>query len=69
MAVFTPKQNITACEIMANAKHIVLALEGFNELVTLKLVGPDVEEDKTEEIYGSTENDGKIFELNESDVC
>lgn len=69
MAVFTPKANITACEIMANAKHIVMALEGYNELITLKLVGPDIEDDDTEENYGLTENDGKMFELNESDVC
>lgn len=69
MAVFTPKENITACEIMANAKHIVMALEGCNELITLELVGPDIEDDNTEEVYGSSENNGKIFELKESDVC
>lgn len=77
VSVFTPKHNITACELMADAKHVVLALEGCQQLVTLKLVGPETEpetpeqedQEQDDEIYGLAENRAKVFELSESDVC
>lgn len=69
MAVYTPKENITACEILAGGQHIVLAMEGNQELITLKLMGPDINENPQEEVYGLSENNGKVFEMKESDVC
>lgn len=67
--MYTPKQNITACEIMSNGRYIALALEGYKYLVTLKLEGPNVEDSETDEEYGLAENKGKVFELKESEVC
>ncbi|KAF2893747.1 hypothetical protein ILUMI_12441 [Ignelater luminosus] len=69
VAVYTPKRNITASEIMSGGKHIVLALEGNHELITLQLMGPDIETAQNGEVYGSSENEGKVFELKESDPC
>ncbi|KAF5270218.1 hypothetical protein FQA39_LY08432 [Lamprigera yunnana] len=69
VAVYTPKYNITACEIMSGAKHIVLALEGSCNIITLQLRGPNIDIDDTNYTYGSPANQGKIFELKESDQC
>nr|XP_022901761.1 NACHT and WD repeat domain-containing protein 2 [Onthophagus taurus] len=70
VAVYTPKRNITACEITTNGHYIILALEGSEELTALKLKGSGVQEiDAEDEIYGDKENTGKVFELKESDVC
>lgn len=68
VAVYTPRRNITACEITSNGKHIILAHEGFEELVTLQLRGPGVDRLDQDEVYGTSENNGRVFEL-ESDVC
>lgn len=54
---------------MSGGKHIVLALEASQDLVTLQLRGPDVEVDSVEEVYGVPENDGKLFEIKETDQC
>ncbi|KAF5283296.1 hypothetical protein FQR65_LT13975 [Abscondita terminalis] len=69
VAVYTPKANITACEIMSGGKHIVLAVEGSCNIITLELRGPNVEIEETNNIYGNPENQGKIFELKESEQC
>lgn len=69
VAVYTPKCNITASEIMSGGKHIVLALEGNHELITLQLMGPDIETAQDGEVYGLSENEGKVFELKENDPC
>lgn len=69
MAVYTPRRNITACEITSKGYYIVLAHEDYQDLVTLQLRGPDIEHSDTTEIYGIPENNHKVFELNENDVC
>ncbi|XP_049826318.1 NACHT and WD repeat domain-containing protein 2 isoform X2 [Aethina tumida] len=67
VAVYTPKINISACEITSNGQHIVLALEDHKQLVTLQLRGPIANNAQEDEIYGNPENCGKIFEL--KDEC
>lgn len=37
MAVYTPTEKITTCEILPNGRYIVLALHNHPHLVTLKL--------------------------------
>ncbi|KAB0804135.1 hypothetical protein PPYR_01105 [Photinus pyralis] len=69
VAVYTPRSNITACEIMSNGKHIVLATEGSSNILTLQLRGPGVEVDDTNYIFGDPENDGKVFEVKDGENC
>lgn len=69
MAVYTPRRNITACEITSKGNYVVLAHEDYQDLVTLELRGPGIELSDSSEIYGTAENNYKIFELKESDVC
>lgn len=68
MSVYTPKTNITTCEITSNGRHIVLSLAGQEEITILQLTGPAVEPLETSQIFGVEENTGRIFELNE-DAC
>lgn len=68
VAVYTPRRNITACEITSHGKHIVLAHEGLEQLVTLQLRGPAIEYSE-DEVYGTPENNASVFELRESEVC
>lgn len=69
VSVYTPKSNITACEITGNGQHIVLGLENLNELLILQLQGPGSKFQTSEEIYGNVENEGKMFEVKASDTC
>lgn len=69
MAVYTPRKNITACEITSAGKHVILAYEGFQDLVAMQLRGPDIDHSEPTEVYGDAENTGKTFTLSESDVC
>ncbi|CAG9853566.1 unnamed protein product [Phyllotreta striolata] len=66
IAVFTPKNKITACEITSNGKFVVLALEGCRNLVTLELRGPGVPERPESGTYGDDEHAGKTFVLPEN---
>ncbi|KAL3288932.1 hypothetical protein HHI36_003376 [Cryptolaemus montrouzieri] len=69
VAAYTPKTKITACSIVGNGQHIVLGLENLKNLLFLELRGPEVKPVTAEETYGDDKNEGKIFELNESDLC
>lgn len=69
VAVYTPRSNISSCEIMTNGQHILLALDGLPELIGLHLKGPETTSINSNEVYGLSENTGKVFELKESDVC
>lgn len=69
VAVYTPRENITACEILSGGQIIALALEGHKDLVTLTLRGPENDDNPIEVHYGLEENMGKVFEMKESDVC
>lgn len=69
VSVYTPKRNITACEVTSGGKHVVLAHDGFQDLITMELRGPGIEHSEPTEVYGLPENNAKVFELKESDVC
>lgn len=69
VAVYTPRRNITACEITSKGHYIVLAHEDYQDLVTLQLRGPSIQDSDSGEIYGTAEHNYKVFELKESDVC
>lgn len=67
IAVHTPSNKVTACEILPNGKYVVLALGRQPNLVTLELkntpatIAIDAEAEAVQ--YGNTENEGKTFQL------
>lgn len=68
MAVYSPGANVSACEITSGGKFLLLALEGNKNLLTLRLTGIVEEVGLPKEMYGDPENDGKEFEVNESEA-
>lgn len=64
LAVYTPPEKITTCEILSGGRYVVLALENSSNLITLKLRGVyDDDKNNKDIFYGNKENDGKTFEL------
>lgn len=65
LAVYTPKKQITACELTSNGKHVVLALKNSQKLITLELKGGDYQSqtESQDSTYGNKENEAKVFEL------
>ncbi|XP_056647037.1 NACHT and WD repeat domain-containing protein 2 isoform X1 [Diorhabda sublineata] len=66
VAVYTPKMKISACEITSHGRFVVLALDGYKNLVTLELRGPNVPEKPQHEVFGEEENTGKTFVVPET---
>ncbi|XP_076043047.1 NACHT domain- and WD repeat-containing protein 1 isoform X2 [Oratosquilla oratoria] len=67
LAVMTPDQAITACEISSDGKAVVMALEGRSEIVTFMLChnnGPDSK--PAPKSYGNDTNRGKVFDLSQA---
>ena len=65
LAVYTPPARITTCEILAEGRFIVLALENRNHLLTLELkqLNKPPLESVEKATYGKEENQGKVFEI------
>ncbi|XP_034826007.1 NACHT and WD repeat domain-containing protein 2 isoform X2 [Maniola hyperantus] len=70
IAVYTPPERITSCEVLLGGSVIALALENYKEILCVKLHGPSVESVKNgkeceydETGYGHEENDGKTFDV------
>lgn len=65
LAVYTPNEKITTCEILPGGKYVVLAMKNDKNLITLKLVNSNIDGSPDDDgvVYGSKENDGKVFEL------
>ncbi|XP_060535991.1 NACHT and WD repeat domain-containing protein 2 [Cylas formicarius] len=64
VSVYTPGTKISACEVTEGGRHVVLALGGHKDLVTLQLRGPDVLDAlSAEETYGDQDNRGKTFDF------
>uniref|UniRef100_A0A182NTF5 WD_REPEATS_REGION domain-containing protein n=1 Tax=Anopheles dirus TaxID=7168 RepID=A0A182NTF5_9DIPT len=64
LAVYTPEERITTCEILSGGSYLALALEDHHNLITLKLRGAGTsEEDRSAVVYGNAEHDGKQFDL------
>ncbi|XP_069171975.1 NACHT domain- and WD repeat-containing protein 1 isoform X2 [Procambarus clarkii] len=67
LAVMTPDQAITACEISSDGKAVVMALEGRNEIVTFLLCHQSgVDGHATPKSYGNDTNKGKVFDLSQA---
>lgn len=66
LAVYTPEERITTCEILSGGQYLALALENRLNIMTLKLRdGGDKQGDgdKSSVEYGQAENCGKVFDL------
>ncbi|XP_065167837.1 NACHT and WD repeat domain-containing protein 2 [Atheta coriaria] len=63
VAVYTTNRNIISCEILSNGLHVVLAVQGLEELVVLKLNGPDVQQDDNDTVFGAEVRTHAEFEL------
>ncbi|XP_058120682.1 uncharacterized protein LOC131292411 [Anopheles ziemanni] len=74
LAVYTPEERITTCEILSGGSFLALALENRPSLLTLKLhnaaniAGNQIKTDRSDEerpavVYGNAEHDGKLFDL------
>ncbi|XP_059617565.1 uncharacterized protein LOC132262332 [Phlebotomus argentipes] len=64
LAVFTPSQKISTCEILSDGKYVVIALENQEDLITLSLKKLNATLDiSTKVTYGKEENEGKTFDL------
>ncbi|KAG0719244.1 NACHT and WD repeat domain-containing protein 2 [Chionoecetes opilio] len=70
LAVLTPDQAITACEISSDGKAVVMALEGRNEIVTFLLCHQKgVDGHDSPKSYGNDTNRGKVFDLSQAGEC
>ncbi|XP_049880287.1 uncharacterized protein LOC126376760 [Pectinophora gossypiella] len=74
IAVYTPPERITSCEILLGGSVLALALENYKEVLCVKLHGPVVESVKTgrdleydDKPYGDTAFEGKSFEVKGSE--
>ncbi|XP_058446622.1 uncharacterized protein LOC131427450 [Malaya genurostris] len=66
MAVYTPQEKITTCEILTGGRYLAIALENRANIVTLKLRGGTNQgaDEAAETVgYGKPENTGKVFDL------
>ncbi|XP_062545784.1 uncharacterized protein LOC134212179 [Armigeres subalbatus] len=67
LAVYTPQEKITTCEILNGGQYLAIALENRANIITLKLRGGGTvsDPDKAKEaiVYGKQENCGKVFDL------
>lgn len=66
LAVYTPEERITTCEILSGGQYLALALENQLNIITLKLrdgSGVKQGDDKQVVEYGKVENCGKVFDL------
>ncbi|XP_055592617.1 uncharacterized protein LOC129744228 [Uranotaenia lowii] len=66
LAVYTPEERITSCEILNGGQYLALALEKRDMIIALKLYGvaatPEGENSEQKK-YGKPENCGKLFDL------
>ncbi|VVC91333.1 unnamed protein product [Leptidea sinapis] len=75
IAVYTPPQRVTSCEILLGGSILALALENYKDIVCVKLYGPDVEAvrrgqelEYDEDEYGYTEYEGRTFDVGGGDT-
>ncbi|XP_055540226.1 uncharacterized protein LOC129726948 [Wyeomyia smithii] len=67
VAVYTPQEKITTCEILNGGQYLAIALENRSNIVSLKLRGgsdQNAERADAESVtYGRKENCGKVYDL------
>ncbi|KAL0276683.1 UNVERIFIED_CONTAM: hypothetical protein PYX00_004199 [Menopon gallinae] len=66
LAVYTPPDPFSACELGIGGKTISVSLKGEENVRTLILKGPGIEERNANSSYGKAENHGKVFNLSEN---
>lgn len=69
VAVYTPNTNITACELTSYGRHVMLALEDHEQLVTLQLKGPGISDSNGAiDEYGEKENNSKVYDMKDVEL-
>ncbi|XP_053690516.1 uncharacterized protein LOC128739141 [Sabethes cyaneus] len=63
VAVYTPQEKITTCEILSGGQYLAIALENRPNIVSLKLRGGTERAAAESVTYGKTENCGKVYDL------
>ncbi|XP_060807399.1 uncharacterized protein LOC106135765 [Amyelois transitella] len=70
IAVYTPPERITSCEILLGGSVLAMALENYKEILCVKLEGPIVDSVKAgrdceydDKAYGDVASEGKTFSL------
>lgn len=63
LAVHTPQEKITTCDILNGGQYLALALENQSKIVTLKLRDGSASESAETIGYGKADNCGKVFDL------
>ncbi|XP_072948147.1 NACHT domain- and WD repeat-containing protein 1 [Epargyreus clarus] len=70
IAVYTPPERITSCEILLGGSVLALALEDYKEIMCVKLYGPAVDSvrhgrdcEYDDKPYGDVDNEGKTFDV------
>ncbi|CAH0686770.1 unnamed protein product [Chilo suppressalis] len=68
IAVYTPPERITSCEVLLGGSVLAMALENYKEILCVKLEGPLVESvragrdcEQDEDNYGDEVSEGKTF--------
>ncbi|XP_073962886.1 NACHT and WD repeat domain-containing protein 2 [Choristoneura fumiferana] len=76
IAVYTPPERITSCEVLLGGSVLALALENFKEILCVKLHGPPVEavtQGRDAEYdarpYGDPALEGRTFDVRGSENC
>lgn len=70
IAVYTPPEKITSCEVLLGGSILALALENYKDIVCVKLHGPAIEAvvngkaaEYDEKKYGDPNLEGKVFDV------
>lgn len=76
IAVYTPPERITSCEILLGGSVLAMALENFKEILCVKLDGPLVDSVKAgrecefdDKGYGDDACEGKTFIVKGVEGC
>lgn len=70
IAVYTPPERITSCEVLLGGSILALALENYKDILCVKLYGPAVESvsngkevEYDDRVYGDESLEGKTFDV------
>jgi hypothetical protein len=76
IAVYTPPERITSCEVLLGGSVLAMALENYKDILCVKLHGPLVDSVKAgrdceydENDYGDASNAGKTFTVRSGEPC
>lgn len=70
IAVYTPPERITSCEVLLGGSVLALSLENYHQILCVKLYGPLVDSVKNgrdleydDKDYGDPAHEGETFEV------